>query len=163
MAPSEQNDAIPWCSRRRFLATVGVGLTGSVAGCTSGDDDYPAGTLRFANNHDLPHSLSLRVTDVGARPTDMNRSVDGYASVPPSQRNITTATTLQPGDEQTYRSVFTEPAWYAIEFSLDGRVLDGSRGHLAFNPIPNEASEETRYLTASVTNAGEFSWGIPHL
>ncbi|SEP33852.1 hypothetical protein SAMN05216388_11021, partial [Halorientalis persicus] len=57
--------------RRALLSSLGVVVASSLTGCsTPGNEEPPAGSLRFANQHDLPHSIGLTVTGIGSEPTD---------------------------------------------------------------------------------------------
>lgn len=87
-------------------------------------------SLRFVNDDEtVPHSITMRVTDVGTTPGEEAYSVTGRTTAPPAQRNLTASTTLEPGDSETYDSVFTESVWYAIEFTVDDQ-RDRERRHI---------------------------------
>jgi hypothetical protein len=147
-------------SRRTLLRTAAAGAIGSLAGCTDLlDRSPPAGSLRFENNDNLPHAIRVEVTDVGAEPGDGPGEVTGDATAPPTQRNLTAATTLEPGDSETYESVFTEPVWYGVQFTLDGDVPENDSGTTAFNPVET-AGETWNVLGSEVYESGEFSWVI---
>ncbi|WP_181686320.1 hypothetical protein [Halorhabdus salina] len=72
---------------------------------------------------------------------------------------MTAATTVTPGDSQTYDGIFTESAWYEIEFTLDGELLDKSLGTTRFNPAA-VVGGSYEYLTGHVYESGEFSWEV---
>jgi len=151
---------MPSVQRRSFLTAVGSVALASLAGCPADSSERPpAGSLRFVNDHTVPHAISMRVTGVGETPGDAQGSVEGDPIVPPAQRELTAATTVQPGDSQTYESVFTEPVWYGIEFTVDGRSPKDDAGVTSFNPAPT-AEENGSILSGKVYPSGEFSWVI---
>jgi hypothetical protein len=151
---------MPSPDRRTVLASLGTALAGGLAGCGSvGGDSPSAGSLRFQNDHDLPHSIRIEVTGVGTEPGDDPGSVTGTVTAPPAQRGLTATTTIGPGESETYESVFTERAWYGVRFTLDGDDPENDAGRTAFNPAP--AGEEAwRFLGGRVFESGDFSWGI---
>jgi hypothetical protein len=146
--------------RRTFLTSIGSIPLAGLAGCSAeSSESPPAGSLRFVNEHNVPHAIRMRVTGVGSTPGDTQGAVEGDPIVPAAQRELTTSTTVKPGHRQTYESVFTEPVWYGIEFTLDGEVPDDDVGVTTFQPAP--ADEETgRILSGKVFPSGEFSWVI---
>ncbi|WP_435348701.1 hypothetical protein [Haloarchaeobius sp. HRN-SO-5] len=143
-------------SRRRLLATVGSVAIGSLAGCSalsSEGADAPAGSLKFVNEHTLPHSVGLRVTGVG--PVD-----DGgdHPPVPPSQRSLSATAALDAGETRTYDEVFTEPVRYEVAFTLDGRRPEsGSESTMRFTPFPSDSVED-RSLRLVVGESGQLLW-----
>ena len=146
--------------RRSVLATLGSVAVAGLAGCSTGrSGEPPAGSLRFENDHDLPHSITLRVVDVGAEPArgTEDGQVEGDALIPPHQRNLTASTTVEPGGARTYESVFTESVWYAVAFTMDGR--EPEHGEIAYNPAPANRGAG-RVLEGQVSRTGEFLWGI---
>jgi hypothetical protein len=147
-------------SRRTLLKTTAAGAIGSLAGCTGLlDRSPPAGSLRFENNDNLPHAIRVEVTGVGAEPGDGPGEVTGDVTVTPVQRNLTAAATLEPGDSETYESVFTEPIWYGIQFTLDGEIPENDSGTTVFNPVET-AGETWNILSGTVYESGELSWVI---
>ncbi len=145
--------------RRTLLGSVGTVALGGLAGCSSlGTQEPPAGSLRFENDHDLPHSITVRVTGVGARPGDDN-SPEGEVAAPPNQRTLTASTTVSPGDRRTYESVFTEPVWYAVQFTVDDREPSNNTGSTTFHPAPPDR-RYGHFLSGTVYESGGFSWGI---
>ena len=70
-----------------------------------------------------------------------------------------TSTSISPGDQQTYKSVFTEPVWYGIQFTLDGREPRDNAGTTRFHPVPPD-SETGRLMTGGVGESGDFTWSI---
>lgn len=144
-------------TRRRFLGTLGAGALAGLAGCSlSPSEEPPAGSLRFENRHDVPHSITMRVTGVGTQPGDPG-SPEGDVAVRPSQRNLTSSTAVEPDTQRTYDDVFTEPVWYGIEFTVDDHTPEHG-GRVSYNPAPENSTG--RYLTAVVYASGEFSWQI---
>lgn len=101
------------------------------------------------NDDTLPHSLSMRITDVGTETGDNLYTVTGETTVPPLQRNLTSATVVEPDGSGTYEAVFTEPVWYAIQFTIDNRTPVDEAGHVVFNPAP-EGETTGRTLTGHV-------------
>jgi hypothetical protein len=148
---------MPSSSRRSVVAALG---TLALAGCADlgGSEDPPAGTLRFVNDDDLPHAVSVRVLDVGTAPGEAPGAVTGDPTVEPAQRTLTASTVLEPDESRTYRAVFTNRVWYGVEFALDGEVPDQG-GRLEYHPAPgDDAPGET--LTARVLPGGEFTWVV---
>jgi hypothetical protein len=146
--------------RRTLLTAAGSVSLGSLAGCTDLlSRSPPAGSLRFENDHDLPHTIRLEVTGVGAEPSDGPGEVTGDVTVPPAQRTLTASTTVEPGESETYEGVFTEPVWYGVQFTLDGDVPDNDSGTTVFNPVGN-AGDSWTLLGGQVSGAGDFSWVI---
>ncbi|MFB6087937.1 MAG: hypothetical protein ABEJ85_05395 [Haloarculaceae archaeon] len=151
---------MPSTTRRSVLASLGAVAVGSIAGCNAvGSADPPAGSLRFVNDHDLPHAIRMEVTDVGDAPGDGPAAVTGDPIVPPAQRTLTASTVVDPGETQTYESVFTEPVWYAVQFTVDGREPENDAGITAFHPAPADG-ESGSTLTGKVYSSGEFSWVV---
>jgi hypothetical protein len=146
--------------RRSVLGAIGTVLLGSVAGCSVLGDERPAaGSLRFVNDDDLPHVVSMQVTGAGADPGEEPGTVTGEVTVPPSQRSLEASASVEPGDRRTYQSVFTEPVWYGIRFRLDGRVPENDAGATVFHPAPPDA-DAGRFLVGRVGADGRLSWTI---
>lgn len=150
---------MPSTSRRALLATLGSVALGGLAGCSLGESEPPAGSLSFANESRLPHSMTMRVEDVGAEPGDEPDAVTGDTTAPPAQRTLTASTTVPPGETQTYESVFTWPAWYVVRFTVDGRSPDDGTGVVAFTPVPEDESGGST-LTGEVGGDGDFTWTV---
>jgi hypothetical protein len=148
-------------NRRVVLAAVGAASLGSIAGCSfRQSDEPPTGSLRFVNDDEIvPHSITMRVTDVGTAPGEEPYSVTGRTTAPPAQRNLTASTTLEPGDSETYDSVFTESVWYAIEFLVDDQPPAEEAGHVVYSPVPDD-EPIGRMLTGKVGSNGDFWWTI---
>lgn len=149
---------MPVTSRRSVLAGVGTFALGGLAGCSLSESDPPAGSLTFRNDDSLPHAVSMRVTDVGTAAGE-GGSVTGDPVVPPHQRTMTAERSLDAGESDTYRGVFTEPVWYAVEFAVDGRRPDGDAWRVAYTPAPADG-EGWRTLRATVSEAGGLYWTI---
>lgn len=151
---------MPSTTRRRLLAGLSatslVGLAGCPSVTTSGP---PAGSLRFRNDDDVPHVLTLRVTDVGTNRGEDPGTVTGEPIVTPGQQSLTASTSIQPGEQRTYESVFTRSLWYAVEFAVDGEPPREEVGEVTFNPAPATA-DSGRFLTAKVDESGRFGWLI---
>lgn len=149
--------------RRALLAAVGVLWTPGVAGCSRiGDEEPPAGTLRFANDHHLPHVIRFAVVGVGAEPAESGRDADdalvtGDVTVRPDQRELRASSSVAPGETQTFPGVFAEPVWYGVAFAVDGRTPEA--GRLPFHPAP-PGRDRGRVLSGRVYPNGEFSWVI---
>lgn len=151
---------MPSTSRRAVLAGVATGTLGGLAGCAAGDtDDPPAGSLRFVNDHDLPHEILFRVTSVGREPGDAPGSTRGEVTVRPAQRSLAATETVAPGAQHTYEEVFTEPVYYGVAFTVDGRAPENDGGRIAFHPAPPD-QDRARYLSGRVYESGEFSWVV---
>lgn len=151
---------MPSSSRRSVLGALGTAVLGSLAGCSVlGPDRPPAGSLRFRNDGDLPHVISVRVTGVGAEPGEEAGAVTGDVTVPPAQRSLGASAAVEPGERQTYRAVFTEPVWYGVQFTLDGDAPENDTGTVAFNPVPPDA-DSGRFLVGRIGADGDFSWTI---
>ena len=148
-------------NRRAVLTAVGAGSLGSIAGCSfAQSSEPPTGSLRFVNNDKtVPHSLTMRVTDVGTAPGEEPYSVTGQTTVSQAQQNRTASTTLDPGGSETYDSVFIEPAWYAIEFTVDDQPPSDEAGHVVYSPMPDD-EPIGRMLTGKVGSNGDFWWTI---
>lgn len=148
-------------NRRAVLAAVGMASLGSIAGCSFGQsDEPPTGSLRFVNDDkSVPHSITMRVTDVGTEPGEGPYSVRGQTTAPPAQRTLTASTTLEPGANETYPSVFTEPVWYAITFRGDGEPPVDEAGRVVYSPVPDD-EPIGRTLTGTIGSGGDFRWGI---
>ncbi|NEU56238.1 hypothetical protein [Halorussus sp. MSC15.2] len=150
---------MPSTERRIFLGSLGTVALGGLAGCSVlGSDEPPAGSLRFRNDDTLPHSISVRVTGVGARPGGRN-SPEGDVAVTPEQRNLSASATAEPDSRRTYESVFTESVWYGVEFTVDGREPSDHAGETVFHPAPPDR-EHGFFLSGTVYDSGEFSWGV---
>ena len=157
--PMTMSDPLPM-DRRAVLASFGSLAIGGFAGCSTGRSERPpAGSLRFANDDDVPHSLTVRVTDVGSSPGDGPGTVEGDPTAPPAQRNLSASTTVQPDSRRTYEGVFTEPVWYAVRFTLDGRPPEDDAEVTSFHPAPSDG-EPGAFLTGKVYASGEFSWVV---
>jgi hypothetical protein len=151
---------MPSTNRRTVLATLGTVSLGGLAGCSfRQSDEHPAGSLTFANKSDLPHSITMRVTDVGEEPGEQPYSVTGETTTRPAQRTLTASTTISPGARETYEGVFTEPVWYAIQFTADGQTPPDSSGRVVYSPAPDTDSTG-RTLRGTIGSNGEFRWGI---
>lgn len=149
---------MPSLSRRSLLASIGAATAGGLSGCASlSDRSAPAGSLRFVNAHELPHSIRVEVTGVGADPGEGPGAVTGDVIVPPAQRELTASTVVAPGERETYESVFTESAWYGIQFELDGELPENDAGATVFNPA---ADGEWRILVGRIYESGELSWVV---
>jgi len=148
-------------NRRAVLAAVSTASLGSIAGCSlDQSDEPPAGSLRFVNNNETaPHSFTMRVKDVGTAPGEETYAVTGQTTVSPAQQNLTASATLEPGSSVTYDSVFTEPAWYAIEFTVDDQPPADEGGHVVYSPVPDD-EPIGRMLTGKVGSNGGFWWTI---
>lgn len=147
-------------NKRSLLASAGTLAVSSLAGCGSfSEQPVPAGSLRFENNHTLPHSIRIEVTGVGAAPGDGAGAVTGEVTVRPAQRTIVASTTVDPGNSETYESVFTEPVWYGIQFVVDGEIPEDSRGTTAFNPA-TAGGGGWEILIGRVSASGQFSWVV---
>lgn len=144
--------------RRALLSAVGVAGLSSLAGCSAlSDDELPAGSLQFENRHDLPHVIRFSVVDVGERPGDEPGAVTGDVTVRPAQRELTAASSVAPSETQTFESVFTNSAWYSVEFAVDGRRPDHDTGRTVYNPAPADR-EYGMVLSGSVESDGGFTW-----
>ncbi|WP_135806310.1 hypothetical protein [Halorussus marinus] len=145
-------------TRRSVLAALSSAAVVATAGCSSiRSDDPPAGSLRFVNDDDVPHTITMGVTGVGDEPGDGAGMVDGDPVVPPAQRNLTAGTSIEPGESSTYESVFTEPVWYAVRFTVDGREPENQTGVTAFRPSPTDSAAGNT-LAGKIYESGEFSW-----
>lgn len=151
---------MPATTRRSYLASLGAATVGGLAGCAPlGDRSPPAGSLRFDNDHTLPHAIRLEVTGVGADPGEGAGGVTGEVIAPPTQRNLTASTVVEPGETATYESVFTEDAWYGVQFWVDGDIPDDNAGMTRFNPAAADGGT-WEFLTGHVYASGDFSWGV---
>lgn len=146
--------------RRTVLASLGTVIISGTAGCASlSSRSAPAGSLRFENEHALPHSIRIEVTGVGAEPGERPGEVTGDVIAPPMQRNLTASTVVRPDDSETYESVFTESVWYSVQFTLDGQRPENGAGKTSYHPSPPDR-ETGEILTGKVYESGEFSWVI---
>jgi hypothetical protein len=151
---------MPSSTRRSLLAAFGALTAGGVAGCSSvSNDDPPAGSLRFRNDHDLPHDVRIRVTGVGTAPGEEPGSVTGDPTVIPSQRELRASTVVDPGETETYENVFTAEVWYGVRFTVDGEDPEHDAGRTAFHPAP-EGDDPGSYLSGRIYESGEFSWVV---
>lgn len=147
-------------TRRAVLASLGTVAAGGLAGCARPDSgDLPAGSLQFQNNHDLPHAITVAVTDVGTDTGDDPGAVTGDPIVPAAQRSLTASASVDPGGSETYERVFTEPVWYVVEFTVDGRPPREDARTTVYHPVP-PGKETGRTLTGRVYESGEFSWVV---
>jgi len=70
--------------RRSFLRVAGIiGVSTSLAGCSGiglmdSSEDLPAGSLKFDNDHTVPHEISIEVLNVG---TSKGERRDGHDTV----------------------------------------------------------------------------------
>jgi hypothetical protein len=111
------------------------------------------------NEHDLPHAISMRVTDVGTAPSDRLDQVQGDPPVSQQQRQLSASTVTQPTETQTYKAVFTEHVYYGVEFTLDKKPFEGGAGKTVFNPTPSDTNPG-EFITGKVYVSGEFSWVV---
>lgn len=147
-------------SRRSFLATLGTASLTTLAGCgITGSEKPPAGSLRFTNDHTLPHAVSMTVTGIGSRPGDGPNEVEGDPAVPPAQRELAASTVVQPGNSQTFEEIFTYDVWYGVRFTLDGAAPENNAGLVKFHPAPSD-DERGSFLSGKVYESGEFSWVV---
>lgn len=147
---------MPSHTRRRFLTGFGTTALAGLAGCAEFTSSRPpAGSLRFVNDDEVPHELRIQVIDVGSEPADDPDAVAGEVTVPRGQRELRATATVQPGEEQTYETTFTEPVWYAIEFTLDDERPGDGRGTTRFHPAP-PGRDNGRFLIGRVDGAGMF-------
>lgn len=150
---------MPSTTRRSLLVTLGAAI-GSLSGCTTDQSDNPpAGSLRFVNEHTVPHSVTMRTTGVGSEPGDEPGAVRGNPIVPPAQRDLTASTTIEPDETQTYENVFTGDVWYAVRFTVDGEMPEHDGGATTFSPAPSDGESGT-ILSGRISSSGEFSWVI---
>lgn len=151
---------MPSISRRSLLASLGTASIAGLAGCNLDRNDRPsAGSLRFVNEHDLPHAVSMRVTDVGTELGDGPGTVQGDPVVPESQRQLSASTVVHPGETQTYETIFTEEVVYGVEFTLDGELPENNAGQIPFHPAPEDGERGT-FLGGKIYQSGEFPWVI---
>ena len=154
---------MPSTTRRALLAALGTAGGAGLAGCsglgTGGTDDPPAGSLRFENDHDLPHAVSMRVTGVGTEPGDGPSEVTGEPIVPNTQRELSATTVVEPGETQVYEGIFAEAVWYGVAFTLDGDPPEDEAGHVQFYPAPTDG-ERGAILGARIDRAGKLSWVV---
>lgn len=153
---------MPPLNRRAFLATLGVSTIGTFAGCsTVGNDDPPAGSLQFTNQDSLPHSIQLAVMDVGSEVNNDTGTVGGEVTVPAPQRNLTATEQLSSEESTTYTDVFTEPVWYTVECTVDGRQSSDREvmTQAVFNPAPPER-EYVNYLQALLRDSGRVELAV---
>lgn len=147
-------------TRRTFLAATGATVSTMLAGCSdlSRSDEPPAGSLRFSNDHSVPHAIRLSVVDVGGAPGDDSGEVQGEpdTAVPPSLRTLSTTAAIDPGETVVYEDVFAEPVWYAVRFDIDGERPEDGAGGTAFHPVP-PTRDRGRLLGGTVSTGGEFS------
>jgi len=70
--------------RRSFLRVAGIiGVSTSLAGCSGiglmdSSEDLPAGSLKFDNDHTVPHEISIEVLNVG---TSKGERRDGHDTI----------------------------------------------------------------------------------
>jgi hypothetical protein len=156
---------MPSTTRRGYLAALGTTTTAGLAGCAGflgeGSEHPPAGSLRLVNDDTVPHTITMRVTDIGAAPGDDPGTVQGEPETPvrESQRELSAATAVEPDESRTYETVFEAPVWYAVGFTLDGREPEDRAGRTAFAPAPTDG-ERGSLLGGRVAVGGEFSWVV---
>lgn len=151
---------MPFPTRRTVLTAVGSVTVGGLSGCASLlDGSLPAGSLRFVNDHTLPHSIRIEVTGVGTDPGEDPGEVVGDVIAPPTQRSLTASTTVGPMESETYEDVFTEPVYYGIQFLRDGEIPENNAGAIAFNPSDSDGGA-WEILVGKVYESGEFSWVV---
>jgi hypothetical protein len=153
---------MPSLNRRTFLATLGASTIGSFAGCsTTANDKPPAGSLQFTNQDSLPHAIQLAVTDVGSELNNEAGTVAGEVTVPAPQRNLTATEQLSSEESTTYTDVFTEPVWYAVECTVDGRQSSDREvmTQAIFHPAPPER-EYVNYLQALLRDSGRVELAV---
>lgn len=146
-------------SRRAVLAIASTCVATALAGCNGNSEvDPPAGSLRVVNRDTLPHDMRMEVTDIGTEAGEEAGIVTGDPDIP-GDVSLTMTAHLDAGATQTHESVFTQPVWYAVEFTVDGRVPETREGAVAFNPAPS-GEDRGRTLEASVSDGGSFGWSI---
>jgi len=155
--------------RRSFLRVAGIiGVSTSLAGCSGiglmdSSEDLPAGSLKFDNDHTVPHEISIEVLNVGTSKGERRDGHDTITGTPDTavpQRNLTATTIVEPGQTQTYESVFESRVWYDVRFTLDDEYSGEDLGRTVFHP--NSSSDETtgQILGGNVSDGGELSWQI---
>ncbi|MFB6253449.1 MAG: hypothetical protein ABEI06_02445 [Halobacteriaceae archaeon] len=152
---------MPSINRRSLLGSCSVAIMSSIAGCANllGQSSPPAGSLKFVNDHTVPHSITMRVIDVGSQPGEAPGTVSGKISVVPEQRELSASMVVEPGNTNVYPEIFTASVWYAVRFTIDGRQPQDSAGKVAFNPAP-QGDKNGSILVGKVYPSGEFSWVI---
>lgn len=111
------------------------------------------------NEHSVPHAISMQVTGVGSSPGNGPGEVQGDPIVPPTQRKLSASTVVKPGETQTYEGVFTEPVWYAVQFTLDGEEPTNTSGIVVWSPASVDGGS-WEFLTGKVHESSEFSWVV---
>ena len=86
---------------------------------------------------------------MGSRPRDGPGAVVGDPLVTPDQRTLGASPIVDPGERRTYEGIFTEPVWYGVAFTVDGRVPENETGVTAFTPAPSNGERGT-FLTGTV-------------
>jgi hypothetical protein len=153
---------MPSMNRRSLLVALGATSAGILAGCQSiADGDPPAGSLEFTNQDSLPHTIQLSVTDVGSEPGDETGTTAGEVTVPAPQRNLTASEQLSPDSSTVYTDVFTEPVWYGIEYTVDGRQAPDREvsTRATFHPAP-PGREYVNYLQALLRDSGRIELAV---
>lgn len=148
--------------RRALLSSLSVLGVTTLAGCSANsDDELPAGSLQFINRHDLPRHIALTVRDAGtdlasSGEYDEGKRVTGEGSVRPQRVGTTTSTSLDPEETKSFENIFTEPAWYDVEFAFDGST---ENGRTAYHPSP-PGRDGGRILSGVIGKSGAVTWQI---
>lgn len=130
----------------------------------SGSDEPPAGTLGFENRGVVPHEIRLEVLNVG---TSYGERVDGHDTVtgaPVSaipDAGFTSTAVLEPGERDTYDSVFGSPVLYDVRFTLDGTYPGEDLGRVVFDPTwPDDSEGRGSILVGEISESDELMWVV---
>lgn len=142
-------------NRRTLCKTIGTLTTISISGCSAmqNENDSPSvGSLGFANNDRLPHTLGVQVINVPEK-----YSVEGETKgVPTSQQNLHTSISLRSGEKIVIPNVFTESVAYKLQFTIDGHTPEDAK-EVMFNPYRNG---EEFYVSIEANDGGSAAWHI---
>ncbi|WP_157526167.1 hypothetical protein [Halorientalis sp. IM1011] len=127
---------------------VGCGVCAGLSGCPEiRTSDQPnesavgsAGSLGFANLHELPHTIGVEV-------------IETSDPVPESQRTLSSSVSLKPDDRLLIPDVFTESVTYSLQLTLDGTAPDEG-GTPTFNPFATTPT----FLSLFVDRSGTLVW-----
>lgn len=149
--------------RRALLSSLGVCGISCLAGCSAtATEEPPTGSVRFSNQHDLPHVVGFTITDIGTETARSSESSvvtgDTRLSLPIHKQDLTTSVSIAPSETVLYPDIFSKqaqkPIYYAVEFTVDGSVPKEG-GRIPYSPAPT--TDERYILSVDITESGSLS------
>ena len=142
---------MPRFTRRKALQAMCGAASLTLAGCPSYEQEetIPVGSLGFANEHSLPHTIGMHVTGMRAEGGEsMTTPDDGYSS--------SSMVSLQPGEAHLFPSVLTDDySEYELAFTIDG---EPPQPETAATTMFTPSEPDDKYLGLVVYQSGDFTW-----